>query len=244
MEDRLHPRRQGDIGEAEAIAWLARAGANVWVPLFHSPDVDVVAEFDSNLFGVQVKTCFQQESPGRFRARLATSGGNQSWNRVVKRFDRTRCDFLFVLVGDGRRWLIPSTAVDGAGSISLGGQKYSEYLIPDSGDVPVAAARCLQCCSLRGSAGVGEPGSAVNRVPSAERVRIPPPPSPDRQALIEAPVRSRAIGRTRISSAHQATIPIGPFRAAGLSVGDQFEVTAEAPGRVVLTRVHARALPQ
>jgi hypothetical protein len=41
----VHPRRQGDLGEAAAIEWLTRVGAGVFFPLFHSPDVDLVAEF-------------------------------------------------------------------------------------------------------------------------------------------------------------------------------------------------------
>jgi hypothetical protein len=56
---------------------------------------------------VQVKTCANTNAVGNYQVRLSTSGGNQSWNRVIKRFDPTRCDYLFVLVGDGRRWFIP-----------------------------------------------------------------------------------------------------------------------------------------
>ena len=26
---------------------------------------------------------------------IATAGGNQSWDRIVKNFDRKRCDYLF-----------------------------------------------------------------------------------------------------------------------------------------------------
>ena len=58
---------------------------------------------------------------------LATRGGNQSWNGTVKRFDRTRYDWLFVLVADGRRWFIPSGVIEGTTGIYLGGPKYSEY---------------------------------------------------------------------------------------------------------------------
>jgi hypothetical protein len=38
-------------------------------------------------------------------------------------------DYLFVHVGDGRRWYIPSWVVDGGCSIHLGGPKYAEYEI-------------------------------------------------------------------------------------------------------------------
>jgi hypothetical protein len=42
-----------------------------------------------------------------------------------------------------------------------------------------------------------------------------------------------------MSSGHQMTIPIGPFRAAGLAAGDRFEVIADGPGSFRAVRVHA-----
>jgi hypothetical protein len=34
---------------------------------------------------------------------ISTRGGNQSWSGVVKYLEPSRCDYLFVLAGDGRR---------------------------------------------------------------------------------------------------------------------------------------------
>ena len=65
-------------------------------------------------------------------------GGNQSWNGVVKRFSATRCDWLFVLVADGRRWFIPASEVGGGSAIMLGGPKDAAYEV-DPGR-PLAAA--------------------------------------------------------------------------------------------------------
>jgi hypothetical protein len=66
---------------------------------------------------------------GRYQVTLATRGGNQSWNGLVKRFSPSRCDFLFVLVSDGRQWWIPATAVEGTASVIVGGPKYAAYQI-------------------------------------------------------------------------------------------------------------------
>jgi hypothetical protein len=52
---------------------------------------------------------------------------NQSWNRVVKYFSASRCDRLFVVVADGRRWFIPAEAVGGGSGIHLGGPKYADF---------------------------------------------------------------------------------------------------------------------
>ena len=121
------PRRQGDAGELSAICWLTGAGAAVSKPLFEHPDYDLVADFfDGPPKRVQDKTstCWRNN---RYEVALATRGGNQSWNGVVKLLDTSRCDALFVHCGDGRRWFIPAGALGGGSSILLGGPKYAEY---------------------------------------------------------------------------------------------------------------------
>ena len=67
---------------------------------------------------------------------LATRGGNQSWNGVAKYLDPSRFDYLFVLVGDGRRWFIPATQVDAVAALSLGGPKYAEFEVDRGEPIP------------------------------------------------------------------------------------------------------------
>jgi hypothetical protein len=122
----MDPRRQGDLGEVSAIEWLVSRGYPVWLPVGHSPDVDVVARIDGRLVGVQVKTSTVVRRR-RFEVTLCTRGGNQSWNGLVKRFSAERCDWLFVLVADGRCWFIPAAAVDAGSKMVLGGPKYAAY---------------------------------------------------------------------------------------------------------------------
>ena len=131
---------QGDIGELSAISWLVDHGARVFLPLGHSPDVDLVADFGDRLARVQVKTSTVCRNTG-FEVTLATRGGNRSWNGVVKRFCATRCDFLFVHVGDGRRWFIPAIAVGGGSGILLGGPKYQQYEVESDRPLTVLADR-------------------------------------------------------------------------------------------------------
>jgi hypothetical protein len=56
MDDVWTPRRQGDAGELSAIVWLKVRGAAVFLPLGHSPDYDLVADFRARPLRVQVKT--------------------------------------------------------------------------------------------------------------------------------------------------------------------------------------------
>jgi hypothetical protein len=122
----VNPRRQGDLGEVSAAEWLVSRGHPVWMPLGHSPDVDLVTRIDGRLVGVQVKTATVFRK-GRYEVTICTRGGNQSWSGLVKRFSHERCDWLFVLVADGRRWFIPAGLVGGGSGIRLGGPKYAEY---------------------------------------------------------------------------------------------------------------------
>jgi hypothetical protein len=121
-----NPRRQGDIGEGAAIEWLLRKGYGIWLPFGHSPDTDLLAQRGDDLIRVQVKTSTCRPKTN-WVVQLSTRGGNQSWTGTVRPFGPTRCDYLFVLVGDGRRWFIPVNAIEGSTSIHLGGRKYSEF---------------------------------------------------------------------------------------------------------------------
>ncbi|HEY2437426.1 MAG TPA: group I intron-associated PD-(D/E)XK endonuclease, partial [Solirubrobacteraceae bacterium] len=117
--ERVSPRRQGDLGELSAIEWLVHEGYAVSLPIGHSPDYDLVADNGERLVRVQVKTATRFRHR-RWEVALCTRGGNQSWNGMVKLFSASRCEWLFVLVGDGRRWFIPSQAVEGGTGVHLG----------------------------------------------------------------------------------------------------------------------------
>jgi PD-(D/E)XK nuclease superfamily protein len=123
-----HPRRQGDIGEAIAASWLTQTGYGVWVPFGHSPDCDLIAQDETQLLRIQVKTCtmFRNE---RWEVSISTRGGNRSWNGLVKHLERDRYDYLFVVVADWRCWFIPSGSIDAKSMVRLGGPKYAPFEI-------------------------------------------------------------------------------------------------------------------
>jgi len=137
----VHPRAQGDIGEASAIDWLTRQGAVVCKPLFHSPNFDLVAEVAGRLVRIEVKTTQSRTPVGNWSASICTRGGNQSWNGLTKRFDPKLCDFLFVHVGDGRRWFIPAARIEGTRAVCLGARKYAAFEIEPGEPLPSQTRR-------------------------------------------------------------------------------------------------------
>jgi PD-(D/E)XK endonuclease len=240
MPSSLKPREQGDLGELSAMEWLIGQGARVYVPVFHSPDIDLIAEAGGRVLRVQVKTCANTNARGHYQARLSTSGGNQSWNRVIKRFDPSRYDYLFVLVGDGRRWFVPVDAIDGSYCVVLGGPKYSEFEVERGRPLtPNSKPATLESSFPPGEYPRGQRTAAVNRQAQAFAGSTPASPMDRRPALDGAggSSKSRRIGRARIWGKGQMTIPAGPRKAAGLEVGDDLYVQAECEGTLVVTRI-------
>ena len=119
--------------------WLVSQGYGVWLPVGHSPDCDLIADDGETLLRVQVKTTTRYRSK-RWEVMLCTRGGNRSWNGLVKRFSAARCDRLFVLVGDGRRWFIPAEEVEGGTGVILGGPKYATFEVDPGRPLPLAPA--------------------------------------------------------------------------------------------------------
>jgi hypothetical protein len=173
---------------------------------------------------------------------ICTNGGNQSWTGTVKLLDPTHCDYLFVLVGDGRRWFIPSEYLEARRALRLGGQKYSEFEIETTrpilplvyGDLGPASKIDAQ----PGECPSGQREHAVNVPAMPTQVRILPPPSVTEQ--IDRPKFERTRARnsqTILGAKRRLGIPVGPCEAAGLSIGDRMRVRADGPGRVILERI-------
>ena len=86
-----------------------------------------MADMDGWPLRIQVKTSRRRTPAGGYDVALATRGGNQSWSGVAKLSDTSRCDYLFVVVADGRRWFIPATEVAAKVGIVVGGAKWRRF---------------------------------------------------------------------------------------------------------------------
>lgn len=194
--------------------WLAGKGAIIWVPLGHSPDVDLIADFHGKVVKVQVKTStvklITPKGGERWNLSIVTRGGNRSWNRATKQIDPEKVDFLFALVGDGRRWMIPAQAIEATSQLALGSPAYEQFEIergtPIQDVVYPDSAAALNLASPQGGAPEsGEPGRPVKSVALLEWVRIPPPPSRQRDdKSASEPSSPPRFQRTRISPKHQS----------------------------------------
>jgi Holliday junction resolvase-like predicted endonuclease len=236
----LKPRQQGDIGELSAMEWLASRGAHIYVSVGHSPDVDLIAEIDRVVLRIEVKTATYQISSGRWKVQVATRGGDQSWSGVAKYFDRERCDYLFVHVGDGRRWFIPTGAIDGKSSLALGGDKYADFEIEQGRCLErTPSERDLQSPGSPGEYRSGQTGCAVNAVALSFGGSNPPSPisSPRRVKPTNYERKPGQRGEVLINQKRPITIPQRPFFEAGFENGGRVRVRAVGPGRMLIEQI-------
>ncbi len=237
---KMKPRQQGDIGELSAMEWLASKGAHIYVPVGHSPDVDLMALVEGAALRIEVKTSTYRNEARRWQITISTSGGNQSWNGLVKHFDRKRCEYLFVHVGDGRRWFIPTGAIDGTSSLLLGGPKYAEFEIEPGRPLEAGSSEAaLQSLGCPGEYRSGQTGCAVNAVALSFRGSNPLSPIASAQRLepnnYERKPGQR--GEAVINQKRRLTIPQKPFFEAGLANGGRVRVRADGPGRLVVEQI-------
>jgi Holliday junction resolvase-like predicted endonuclease len=240
MERKLTPRQQGDLGELSAMEWLTSKGAAVFKPVFHSPDIDLVAGIDGRLLSVEVKTSRQERSTGHWGVMIATRGGNQSWNGTTKYFEQGRCDFLFVHVGDGRRWFIPTSSLDCGSGLTLGGPKYSEFEI--EGGRPLAGPQ-LESAAAPGERRSWRDGLACKvsaSVLSEFDSHLPHSASPSAAtSRLQRSKYERKLGKTGhavINQKRRITLPQSALSESGLRDGDYVHARADGSGRIVLEK--------
>jgi hypothetical protein len=121
----MNTKKQGDIGVAAAILHFTELGWAVSKPLADSQRYDLIVDDGLALFRIECKTSDYIRN-GKYEVKLATAGGNQSWNGVIKQISANDSDLLFIRTTAGDQYLLPTKLVDGMGSLTLG-SKYEEY---------------------------------------------------------------------------------------------------------------------
>jgi hypothetical protein len=129
LRNAKNSKHQGDIGLAIAIAWLAKNGYQVAIPLTDSNDYDLIIDIGGKLASVQVRTTyFRKKDTGNFQVTLKVTGGNRSGKGKTKYFTESGVDFLFVVTDNHDMYFIPRVEVDTKVSLTLC-DKYEQYRV-------------------------------------------------------------------------------------------------------------------
>jgi len=118
---------QGNIGVSNAITYFTSMCYTVSIPLNDSQDYDLVVDIENILHKVQVKTSNYRGSSGNYEASLKSSGGSS--RSIYGRVGEGNCSLLFILCGNGDKYLLPREIFKDIRSNITLGDKYFEYLV-------------------------------------------------------------------------------------------------------------------
>lgn len=128
FDNAINSKKQGDIGMCYAMAYYAKLGWIVSVPVTDSQDYDLVVDNGTRLFKVQVKTTKSISPSGNYIVSLRTIGGNRSGTGKCKDFSENSSDLLFALTDSGDCYSIPKSEISAVSSVALG-ERYLPYRV-------------------------------------------------------------------------------------------------------------------
>lgn len=108
---------QGNLGLGQAIAYYTSKCIPIAIPLNDTQGYDLVID-NGSLKRVQVKTTKFTSPTGDFMVQLRNTGGS-SGKSVIRLFDKSKSDILFVVTIDGTRYEIPTSVVNVKNCITL-----------------------------------------------------------------------------------------------------------------------------
>ncbi len=116
---------QGNMGLSKAIDYFTSHQIPIALPMNDTQKYDLIADFNGGLQRISVKTSRNRTEYGTYSVNLRNTGGS-SGNFKTRPFDNSTCDYIFILTGENKLYLIPSNIIDATNSISVG-KKYTEY---------------------------------------------------------------------------------------------------------------------
>lgn len=118
---------QGNIGLGKAIEYFTSYGISVAIPLNDTQKYDLIADFNGGLQRISVKTSRFSHNKKSYEVALKNSGGS-SGKSIIRKFDNTSCDYLFIYTANNDMYLIPCKDIIAKTTIVVG-EKYTEYIV-------------------------------------------------------------------------------------------------------------------
>lgn len=119
---------QGNIGLGQAIAFYTSIGIPVMLPLNDTQKYDLVIDKNNTLFRVQVKTTQSMNKNNQYYRVLLKNAGGSSGKSIVRPFDNTSSDILFILTKNGTMYEIPCNVINVKNTLTLT-TTWNKYII-------------------------------------------------------------------------------------------------------------------
>lgn len=121
----IYQSLQGNMGLSKAIDYFTSHQITIALPLNDTQKYDLIADFNNKLQRISIKTSRRKNKYNTYTIQLRNTGGS-SGHIKYRYFDKNDCDYIFVLTGDDKIYLIPTNIITSITSIDVG-NKYSEY---------------------------------------------------------------------------------------------------------------------
>ena len=120
---------QGNMGLGKAISYFTSLGYSVALPLNDTQKYDIIVDFNGGLQRVSVKTSRYSRKGDNltFEVGLKNSGGSRG-KGIIRNFDNTTCDYVFIYTADESLYLIPALEITAVSTITVG-NKWTEYKV-------------------------------------------------------------------------------------------------------------------
>lgn len=101
-------KAQGDHGVLKAMEYYSSKGYLLSLPFGDNLKYDLLVDDGKKIYRIQCKTStFESKHKTGYVVRLATAGGNRSWNKVISTITEDQADFVFIWCADETLWEIP-----------------------------------------------------------------------------------------------------------------------------------------
>ena len=116
---------QGNIGLGKAIEYFTSHEIPISIPLNDTQKYDLIIDENGKLSRVSVKTSRYMNSQTSYTVLLKNCGGSSGKSKI-RPFDNKSCDYVFILTGNDRMYLIPSNKILAKNAVTVG-NKYTEF---------------------------------------------------------------------------------------------------------------------
>ena len=110
---------QGNFGLGRAIAYYTSKGYSVSLPLNDTQKYDLIIDINGSLKRVSVKTTqYKHKQRDYYSVQLKNSGG-ASGKRIIRNFDNSTCDLVFIVTAADELYEIPSNEIQVKSELTL-----------------------------------------------------------------------------------------------------------------------------
>lgn len=119
---------QGNVGLGRAIAYYTANCIPIMIPLNDTQKYDLVVDKDGQLQRVSVKTTQSMNKSNTCYVVQFKNSGGASGKSIIRNFDNTTCDIVFIVTIEGTMYEIPSNLINVSSALTLT-EDWNSYIV-------------------------------------------------------------------------------------------------------------------